>query len=88
MIVADSVVQCAVMGDLHHALDAGVVSLGEVHAELGDIVAGRKSGRASPDEIIVFDSTGFAVEDTASAAWAYQRAIAENVGLSISLGAQ
>jgi ornithine cyclodeaminase/alanine dehydrogenase-like protein (mu-crystallin family) len=86
-IVVDSVAQCAVMGDLHHALDAGVVTLGEVHAELGDIVAGRKSGRASPDEIIVFDSTGFALEDTSSAAWAYQRAIAENVGLPISLGA-
>ena len=86
-IVVDSVAQCAVMGDLHHALDAGVVTLGDVHAELGDVVVGRKSGRVSPEEIIVFDSTGFAVEDTASAAWVYQRAIAENVGLPISLGA-
>ena len=86
-IVADSVAQCAVMGDLHHALEAGAVTLADVHAELGEVVTGRKSGRTRPDEIVVFDSTGFAVEDAASAVWVYQRAIAKNVGLPISLGA-
>jgi ornithine cyclodeaminase/alanine dehydrogenase-like protein (mu-crystallin family) len=86
-IVVDSLAQCAVMGDLHHALEAGAVTLADVHAELGEIVAGRKFGRTRPDEIIVFDSTGFAVEDAASAAWAYERALAKDVGLTISLGA-
>jgi ornithine cyclodeaminase/alanine dehydrogenase-like protein (mu-crystallin family) len=86
-IVGDSLAQCAAMGDLHHALKAGAVRLGDVHAELGDVVIGRKSGRTSPDEIVVFDSTGFAVEDAASAACVYQRALAKNVGLSIPLGA-
>jgi len=86
-IVADSVAQCAAMGDLHHALAVGAVTLGDVHAELSDVVIGRKSGRTSPDEIVVFDSTGFAVEDAASAACIYQRALAKNIGLSISLGA-
>jgi ornithine cyclodeaminase/alanine dehydrogenase-like protein (mu-crystallin family) len=35
----------------------------------------------------VFDSTGVAIQDAASAAWIYQRAIAGNIGRSISLGA-
>jgi len=45
-----------------------------VHADLGEIVAGRKRGRASRDEIIVFDSTGMALQDVAAAAAVYERA--------------
>ena len=86
-IVVDVLAQCAVMGDLHHAIDAGLVTAADVHAELGDLVVGRKPGRTNPEEITVFDSTGVAIQDAASAAWIYQRAIAGNVGTSISLGA-
>src|SRR5262249_28188669 len=57
-IVADLIEQCLTMGDLHHAIQAGVVTRSQVHAELGEVVAGRKPGRASDDEVIVFDSTG------------------------------
>lgn len=86
-IVVDLLAQAAVMGDLHHALDAGTVAVTDVHAELGDIVAGRKRGRTRSDEIIVFDSTGTAIQDVASAAWIYQRAKACDVGLPVCLGA-
>ena len=37
-IVVDLLTQCAVMGDLHHAMDAGPVTLQDVHGELGDLV--------------------------------------------------
>jgi alanine dehydrogenase len=86
-IVVDVLAQCAVMGDLHHALDAGLVTSANVHAELGDLVVGRKPGRTNPEEITVFDSTGVAIQDAASAAWIYQRAVAANVGTSIPIGA-
>jgi ornithine cyclodeaminase/alanine dehydrogenase-like protein (mu-crystallin family) len=86
-VVVDVLAQCAVMGDLHHALDAGLLSSTDVHAELGDLVVGRKPGRTNPQEITVFDSTGVAIQDTASAAWVYQRAVARNIGTPISLGA-
>lgn len=86
-IVVDALSQCAVMGDLHHAIDAGLVTAADVHAELGDLVIGRKRGRTNPEEITVFDSTGVAVQDAASAAWIYQRAIAAKIGTPISLGA-
>ncbi|HWZ72895.1 MAG TPA: ornithine cyclodeaminase family protein [Casimicrobiaceae bacterium] len=86
-VVVDVLAQCAVMGDLHHALDAGLLSATDVHAELGDLVVGRKPGRTNPREITVFDSTGVAVQDAASAAWVYQRAVARNIGMPISLGA-
>lgn len=86
-IVVDVLAQCAVMGDLHHAIAAGLVTLADVHAELGDLVLARKPGRTSPDEITVFDSTGFAVQDAASAAWIYQRAMASNIGSPIEISA-
>jgi len=79
-VVVDSLEQCATIGDLHHALDAGVMTRGEVHAELGEIVAGRKPGRTSDDEIIVFDSTGTALQDVAAAAAVYRRALEHGVG--------
>lgn len=86
-IVVDVLAQAVAMGDLHHAIDAGLVTAADVHAELGDLVAGRKPGRTRADEIIVFDSTGTAIQDTASAAWIYQRAIANEIGSRIAFGA-
>jgi ornithine cyclodeaminase/alanine dehydrogenase-like protein (mu-crystallin family) len=74
-VVADLVEQCAAIGDLHHAIDAGVMSRAEVHAELGQVVAGLKRGRATEEEIIVFDSTGTALQDVAVAAAVYRRAL-------------
>jgi ornithine cyclodeaminase/alanine dehydrogenase-like protein (mu-crystallin family) len=86
-IVVDVLAQCIVMGDLHHAIDAGLVTSADVHAELGDLIIGRKPGRTNPEEITVFDSTGVAIQDVASAAWVYERAIARNVGTFVPLGA-
>lgn len=86
-VVADVLAQCVVMGDLHHAIEAGRVTTADVHAELGDLVIGRKPGRTNAEEITVFDSTGVAIEDVAAAAWIYQRAIAGNVGTFVSFGA-
>lgn len=73
-IVADLVEQCAAIGDLHHAIAGGIVSIADVHAELGEIVAGRKEGRTGEDEIIIFDSTGMALQDAAAAIAVYEKA--------------
>jgi ornithine cyclodeaminase/alanine dehydrogenase-like protein (mu-crystallin family) len=86
-IVADLVEQCAAMGDLHHALKAGSIRRSDVHAELGEIVAGKKSGREDDDEIIVFDSTGMALQDVAAAALVYERALRDGVGARLQLAA-
>jgi alanine dehydrogenase len=73
-IVVDLLEQCAAIGDLHHALDQGLITRADVHAELGQVVAGRKPGRTSRDEIIIFDSTGTALQDAAAAALVYEKA--------------
>jgi len=72
-LVCDVLEQCAVMGDLHHALEAGVMTRSHVHAELGEIVAGIKPGRQSQEEITIFDSTGMALQDVAAAAIAFEK---------------
>jgi alanine dehydrogenase len=86
-IVCDLIEQCASMGDLHHAMNAGVVKTEDVHAELGEVVAGRKPGRESAEEVIIFDSTGMALQDVAATALIYEKAIREGVGTVLQLAA-
>ena len=84
-VVADVLDQAATIGDLHHAVAAGVMVRDDVYAELGEVVIGRKRGRQSPDETFVFDSTGMALQDVAAAALVYQRARERRVGRTIAL---
>jgi len=86
-VVCDIREQCAVMGDLHHALDAGVMTRANVHAELGQIVAGRKPGRESQEEITIFDSTGMALQDVAAAAFLFEKAERNGSGVRLSFAA-
>jgi len=75
-VVVDSVDQVCTIGDTHHAIAAGLMERGNIYAELSEIVAGRKPGRTHADEIIVFDSTGVAIEDAIAAVTVYKKAIA------------
>jgi alanine dehydrogenase len=86
VIVVDVLEQCASIGDLHHALEAGVLTREAVHAELADVVTGRKPGRRSDQEITLFDSTGTAIEDVAAAVLVYEGARAAGLGLAVDLG--
>ncbi|HET7189838.1 MAG TPA: ornithine cyclodeaminase family protein, partial [Gemmatimonadaceae bacterium] len=86
-VVVDLLEQCAAMGDLHHAILAGVMTRDSIHAELAEIVSGEKPGRRSAEEITVFDSTGTALQDVAAAWLVYQRAVVEGAGISVKLGA-
>jgi len=82
-LVVDVLEQCATIGELHHALDAGVLNRGEVYGELGEVIAGVKLGRTSSEEIIIFDSTGMALQDVVTAAAVYEKAIREGAGTLI-----
>ncbi|MBX3703488.1 MAG: ornithine cyclodeaminase family protein [Steroidobacteraceae bacterium] len=84
-VVTDLTAQAAHMGELQHALAAGMMGIGDVHAELGELIAGQRPGRSSPEEIFVFDSTGTALQDVASAAAVYERALATGRGRTLAL---
>lgn len=79
-VVGDSLEQICSIGDTHHAIANGLMQKEDVYAELSEIVAGQKRGRTSDDEIIVFDSTGIAIEDAAAAAVVYEKARARKIG--------
>ena len=86
-IVADVLAQCASMGDLRLAFESGLLAPGDVHAELHELVAGRRCGRTSDAQITLFDSTGTALQDVAAAALIYERARSLPGIASIALGA-
>ncbi len=67
LVVADSIQQCLVRGEIYKAIESGQISEGEL-LELGDIIAGRADGRVSDDQITVADLTGVAVQDIEIAA--------------------
>jgi alanine dehydrogenase len=74
-IIVDSLEQASTIGELHHALKANVINLQDVYAELGEVITGMKNGREFKNEIIIFDSTGTALQDVAAAAIVYEKAI-------------
>lgn len=82
-VVADIREQACSMGDTHHAITAGVMRPEDLYAELGEIVAGKKQGRTSADQIFVFDSTGMALQDVAAAALVYEAAVKQGAGTRI-----
>jgi ornithine cyclodeaminase/alanine dehydrogenase-like protein (mu-crystallin family) len=84
-VVTDITAQCAAIGDLHHAIAAGVMAAADVRGELGAIVSGRQPGRTDDRDVVVFDSTGTALQDVAVAALAYERAVHAGAGTSIDL---
>jgi ornithine cyclodeaminase len=81
--VADSRVQTRRLGELHHAISAGVVTPDRSFPELGQIVSGQTPGREHDHDITLCDLTGTGVQDTAIANLAYRRAIENGVGRSI-----
>ncbi|MFI6293572.1 hypothetical protein ACIBEJ_18420 [Nonomuraea sp. NPDC050790] len=78
-LVTDVTHQCAEVGELHHRPRT------PVRAELGEVVTGAKPGRLSADEIIVFDSTGTAIQDVAAAQVLYRAAVEKGAGTRLPL---
>lgn len=78
-IVIDDWEQASHSGEINVPLAAGIITKEKIWAEIGEIVAGLKLGRTSPDEITVFDSTGLAIEDAVTAQLAYKKALAKGI---------
>lgn len=80
-VVCDDRDQCARIGDLHHALAAGVMTIGAVGPDLGEIVAGVGSVGPAASDIVVFDSTGLPFQDVVASAIVFERGVERGVGL-------
>ncbi len=83
LYVADSLKQTRRLGELHHAIAAGLVSETADFPELGAIVSGKAAGRPSREAITLCDLTGTGVQDTAIATLAHRRATSARAGQAI-----
>lgn len=79
-VVADRLDQCLRLGEIHHAVEEGVLAKQDVYAELGEIAAGMKPGRQSDEEITIADLTGVGVQDAAVANVVADAAIHRGLG--------
>ncbi len=79
-VVVDDWAQASHSGEINVPLAKGELSPEGIYGCLGDIVAGKKSGRSAPEEITVFDSTGLVIQDLALGLAVYNRAIEKGLG--------
>ena len=84
-VVADSLEQCLVIGEIHHAVAGGFITRDDVYAELGEILAGKKPGRESEDEITVADLTGVGIQDAAVADYVMEEAERRDLGQLLAI---
>jgi len=78
--VADRLSQTRILGELHHAIAAGLADAEADFPELGAVIAGKVSGRTGGSDITFADLTGTGVQDTAIATLARRRAVEVGAG--------
>ena len=79
-VVVDDYEQALHSGEINVPVSEGIFSPNEIYGSIGEIVAGIKKGRESDEEITIFDSTGLAIQDIATAKVVYERALELKAG--------
>ena len=72
-------------GDILLALAENAISENTIYGEIGEVLAGTKSGRSSADEITLYKSVGIAIQDVATANLVYRKALQQNVGTNVEI---
>jgi alanine dehydrogenase len=84
-VVVDDIIQASHSGEVNVPISSGVFSQADIHAELGEVIAGVRPGRESDEEITIFDSTGLAVQDLVTADMVYHKALEKGIGRRLEL---
>jgi alanine dehydrogenase len=80
-IFVDDIRQCRTDGEINVPLAKGQIKEQDIAGEIGEVIVGKKKGRTSDQEITLFDSTGIALQDSATIPLEYERALAAGVGI-------
>lgn len=86
LVVVDA--RAAIMaecGDVLLAIKEKSFSEQGIHAEIGEVLAGTKTGRSSAAEITLFKSVGIAIQDVATAQLVYRKALERQVGTNVEI---
>jgi ornithine cyclodeaminase/alanine dehydrogenase-like protein (mu-crystallin family) len=85
-VIADSYQACLnEAGDIIIPIAEGAIDKSHLHAELGEIITGRKQARADDKEITLFKSNGLAIQDAAAAKLVYDKAVSAGIGTRVEL---
>ncbi len=84
-VIIDDWGQASHSGEVNIPLSSGVITRDDIHGTLGEIIVGKTRGRENDEEITVFDSTGLAVQDMATAFYAYNQCRKQGIGTEIQL---
>jgi alanine dehydrogenase len=80
-IFVDDIRQCRTDGEINVPLSQGLLKEADIAGEIGEVIVGKKKGRTSDREITLFDSTGIALQDSATIPLEYERALVAGVGI-------
>lgn len=80
-VFVDDPGQCVRDGEINVPLRDGVIQVEDLAGTIGEVIAGKKDGRTSEEDITVFDSTGIALQDAAVITLEYRRALERGVGV-------
>ena len=85
-IIADSYEACLnEAGDIISPIQEGAIDKSHMHAELGEVITGKKPSRTNDKEITLFKSNGLAIQDAATAKLVYDKALRARIGTEIEL---
>ena len=84
-VFTDDISQSINVGECETAIKKGLITPAHILGEIGSVISGLVSGRLSPDDITIFDSTGIALQDLIVADYALKLAKTKNIGTEFSL---
>lgn len=82
-VVVDDIPQASHSGEVNVPISKKLLSVNDICCELGEVIAGRKKARTGDSDITVFDSTGLAIQDVATADMVYRKALKEKIGIKL-----
>ena len=83
IVVVDDIRQARTAGEINVPIRQKLFTVDDVYATLGELIVGKKRSRTDGNVISIFDSTGVAIEDVATAKLIYEKARDRGIGMSI-----
>lgn len=84
-LYVDDRAQSVASGELEVPVKRGTITPNDIVAELGEVIAGKATGRTSDEQVTLFDTSGIAVQDLAASKVAYDRAVERGLGTVVEL---
>jgi alanine dehydrogenase len=82
-VIVDDIQQASHSGEVNVPISKGSLLVKDIFGELGEVITGKKIARTNDSDITVFDSTGLAIQDVATADMVYRKALKANMGMKL-----